>query len=201
MVLMLVSALAEVISLSAVLPFIGILIAPQRVFDSPFFLHLAQNWGIVSADQLLWPLTLAFVFAALVGGVMRMLLLWASMRLAYSGGADLSIEIYRRTLYQPFQVHAARNSSAIISAITTKVHRIVFQLLMPALVLVSSGILMLSITVTLIVINPVVALVATCGFGSSYVLITWFTRRRLNKNSLQIAYEENQVIKALQEGL
>ena len=35
--LMLISALAEVVSLGAVLPFIGVLIAPDRVFEYPTF--------------------------------------------------------------------------------------------------------------------------------------------------------------------
>lgn len=201
MVLMLISALVEVISLGAVLPFIGILIAPERVFGSPFFSNLAQGWGIVAAEQLMLPLTLAFVFAALAGGVIRLLLTWASMRLAYAGGADLSIEIYRRTLYQPFQVHVGRNSSAVISAITAKVHRIVFDLLMPLLILGSSMLLMIAITTTLLAINPFVALVVTGGFGSSYLLISFLTRRQLRLNSRRISYEETQVVKALQEGL
>lgn len=198
---MLISALVEVVSLGAVLPFIGILIAPERVFGSPFFSNLAQGWGIVSAEQLMLPLTLAFAFVALTGGVIRLLLTWASMRLAYAGGADLSIEIYRRTLYQPFQVHVARNSSAVISAITAKVHRIVFYLLMPLLILGSSMLLMLAITIALLVINPFVALVVTGGFGLSYMLISFLTRRRLRQNSRRISYEETQVVKALQEGL
>jgi len=201
MVLMLISALLEVVSLGAVLPFIGILIAPERIFGSPFFSNLAQGWGIISAEQLILPLTLAFAFTALASGVMRLFLTWASMQLAYAGGADLSIEIYRRTLYQPFQVHVSRNSSAIISAITAKVHRIVFELLMPLLILGSSMLLILAITTSLLVINPFVALIVTGGFGSSYALISLFTRRRLRQDSMRISYEETQVVKALQEGL
>jgi ATP-binding cassette subfamily B protein len=41
----------------------------------------------------------------------------------------------------------------------------------------------------------------TVGFGAGYGLITWLTRHRLEHNSRRIAYEQTQVIKALQEGL
>lgn len=199
--LMLISALAEVVSLGAVLPFIGVLIAPDRVFEYPTFSTLVKSWGITSPDQLLLPLTTAFIFAALVAGAIRMLLVWASTQLAHAAGADLSIEIYRRTLYQPYQIHLVRNSSVVISVITTKVRAIVFQLLMPLLVLGSSIVLIISITSALILINPVVALFVTGGFGASYGLITWLTRRKLNRNSQRIAYEETQVVKAIQESL
>ncbi len=199
--LMLVSAFAEVVSLGAVLPFLGILTTPEHVFGHPIVAGVALAWGITSADQLVLPLTVAFIAAALIAGAIRILLLWASTRLAVASGADLSIEVYRRTLYQPYRVHVARNSSEVISGITNKVNGVVFGVLLPLLTLVSSTVLLVAIMFVLIAIDPVVASVAAVGFGASYALITWMSRRRLHRNSQRIAYEQTQVVKALQEGL
>jgi len=199
--LMLVSAFVEVVSLGAVLPFLGILVAPEHVFNHPTVADMAQAWGITSADQLVLPLTVAFAAAALIAGAIRILLLWASTRLAFASGADLGIEVYRRTLYQPYRVHVARNSSEVISGITNKVNGVVFGVLLPLLTLVSSTVLLVAIMLALIAIDPMVASVAAVGFGASYALITWKSRRRLQRNSQRIAYEQTQVVKALQEGL
>ena len=198
--LMLVSGFAEVVSLGAVLPFLGILVAPDRVFNHPIVADEAFAWGITSADQLVLPLTVAFAAAALMAGSVRILLLWASTRLAVASGADLSIEVYRRTLYQPYQVHVARNSSTVLSGIS-KVNGVVFGVLLPLLTLGSSIVLLVAITLALIAIDPIVALAAAIGFGVSYGLITWMSRRRLLRNSQCISYEQTQVVKALQEGL
>ena len=130
---MIVSAFAEVVSLGAVLPFIGILVAPDRVFSHPIVADVTQAWGITSADQLVFPLTVVFIAVALVAGAIRILLVWASTRLAFSTGADLGIDVYSRTLYQPYQVHAATNSSEVISGITIKVNDVVFMVLLPLL--------------------------------------------------------------------
>ncbi len=197
--LMLVSAFAEVVSLGAVLPFLGILVAPEHVFNHPIVADVAQAWGITSADQLVLPLTVAFATAALIAGAIRILLLWVSIRLANACGADLSIEVYRRTLYQPYQVHVARNSSTVLSGIA-KVNGTV-TVLYQLLTLISATVLLVAIMLALIAINPMVASVAAVGFGASYALITWMSRRRLYRNSQRIAYEQIQVIKALQEGL
>lgn len=199
--LMLVSAFAEVISLGAVLPFLGILTAPDKLFDQPLVSDMAKTWGIATADQLVLPITVAFAVAALMSGTIRIFLLWVMTRLAVVSGADLSIEVYRRTLYQPYRVHVARNSSETISGITSKVDITIFGVLLPLLTLISSIVLLVAVTAALIIIDPTVALVATIAFGASYGLITWLTRRRLQRNSQRIAYEQTQVIKALQEGL
>ena len=41
-------------------------------------------------------------------------------RLAYATGADFSIDIYRRTLYQDYSAHVSRNSSEVLNGIITK---------------------------------------------------------------------------------
>ncbi len=109
--LILVSAFAEVFALGAVLPFLGILIAPEKVFHYPLVAHLVRLWGISAPAQLILPLTVMFTVAALLAGGIRLLLLWVSTRLAFATGSDFSIEVYRRTLYQPYRVHLALSSS------------------------------------------------------------------------------------------
>lgn len=199
--LMLVSAFSEVVSLGALLPFLGILIAPDRVFNHPIVTDVAQFFGITSADQLVLPLTIAFATAALTAGAIRILFLWAGTKIAFASGADLGIEVYRRTLYQPYRVHVARNSSEVISGITIKVNSVVFGVLLPLLTSVSSIMLLFAILFVLIAIDPVVASVTAVSFGASYALITWLARHRLKRNSQRIASEQTQVVKALQEGL
>ena len=199
--LMLVSAFAEVVSLGAVLPFLGTLTAPDRFFSLPYVADIARDWGINSGDQLVLPLTVGFAAAALIAGATRILLLWASTRLAFATGADLGIEVYRRTLYQTYRVHLSRNSSEVISGITNKVNNVVFLVLLPLLTLVSATVLLVAIMLALIAIDPIVATVTAVGFGATYGLITWVSRRKLHRNSQRIAYEQTQVVKALQEGL
>jgi len=201
MCLMLVSAFAEVVSLGSVLPFLSILVAPDAVFSYSVVADVAEAWGITSADQLVLPLTVAFASAALIAGAIRILLLWTITRIAFASGADLGIEAYRCTLYQPFRVHMARNSSEVISGIINKVNNVVFLVLMPLLTLVSSTVLLVAIMIALIAIDPIVASVAAVGFGAGYALISWMSRRQLHRNSQRIAYEQTQLVKALQEGL
>lgn len=198
--LLLVSAFAEVISLGAVLPFLGVLTAPEIVFRQPIVASAARRMGLESAEQIILPIVLIFVAAVLVTGAIRLLWLWASSRLALTVGADLSIDVYRRTLYQPYQVHISRSSSEIISGITNKVGGAV-NILSQLLTLISSAVLLVAIMFALLAIDPVVASVAAVGFGASYALITWLARNQVARNSRRIAIEQTQVIKALQEGL
>ena len=199
--LILVSAFAEIISLGAVLPFLGILAAPDLVFNHYMIADVIRDQSITSPEQLVLPLTVIFVSLAIIAGLIRVLLLWFSSKLAFSIGADLSIEIYRRTLYQPYSAHVNRNSSDLLSVVTNKIQTVIYGILLPLSGLINAITLLIAVSIALIVINPIVAITVTVIFGSSYGLISWITFKGLKSNGLRIADEQTKVIKVLQEGL
>ena len=201
LILMIAASFAEILSIGSILPFLAVLTDPNRIFQLPAAQPFIKMMGFTAPDQLLKPLTITFALAALISGATRLLLLWASTRLSFATGADLSISIYRRTLYQPYSVHAARNSSEVINGISGKTNSVIYGTVQPVLILISTSIMLISIMVALFTIDPVIALSAFGGFGLIYGVIISFTRKRMYNNSKSIARESTQVIKSLQEGL
>jgi ABC-type multidrug transport system fused ATPase/permease subunit len=197
----LVSALAEVVSLGAVLPFLGVLTAPDRVLGYPFIAHAARAWGITAPSQLLLPLTVIFVAVAVAAAVIRMGVLWAGTRFTFATGADIGIEVYRRSLYQSYSTHVSRNSSEVISGILAKVGGVVLGVILPLMTLISSVLVLVGVMAALLAINARLALIATGVFGAAYLSITAVSRRRLEHNSRRVADGYTQLVKALQEGL
>jgi ATP-binding cassette subfamily B protein len=200
LLLMILASFAEILSIGALLPFIAILTNPERVFLHPNAQSLVQILAITEPKQLLLPLTIIFGLAALLAGSMRLLLLWVSTRLSYAAGADISLKIYRNTLYQPYSVYVARNSSEIIDGISNKTNYSIY-LIYIALNLISSAVMVVTILVALLSVEPLVALTAFGGFGFIYFAIIQLTSKRLLINSQTVARESTIVIKSLQEGL
>ena len=200
LILTVFASIAEVISLGAILPFIGILTQPEQVFESPWLSEFISFFGIKSGQELVLPLTVAFGLAAIIAGSLRLLLLWLSIKLSNATGADLSIEVYERTLYQPFSVHLERSSSEIISGITQKVTAATGVLLAVTAVITSS-LLFTSIMTTMLIVDPAVTIIAGLTFGVAYLTVVFFTSSRFELNSRSIATQQTQVVKALQEGL
>jgi ABC-type multidrug transport system fused ATPase/permease subunit len=198
---MLLASFAEILSIGAVLPFLAVLISPERVFVQPDAKTIIQILGLTEPEQLLLPLTVAFTTAIVIAASIRLLLLWVSIRLSFAVGADLGISIYRRTLFQPYSVHVSRNSSEVISGISYKAKTVIYGFILPALALINASVMLITIFIALLVIEPIIALVAFGGFGLMYAIIIRLTRRKLLSDSQCMARESVQVIKALQEGL
>jgi ABC-type multidrug transport system fused ATPase/permease subunit len=197
---MLLGSFAEIFSIGAALPFLAVLTAPERVFEHAALQPFIRALGLTKPAELILPITIIFGLAALVAGIMRLFLLWASTRLSYATGADLSISIYRRTLYQPYAVHCARNSSEVISGISNKTSATI-NIITMILTLIGSAAMLITILLALLSLDPIIALTAFGGFGLIYVIIISLTRKQLSNNSDRISRESNRVIKSLQEGL
>jgi ATP-binding cassette subfamily B protein len=200
-ILMCLVSFAEIISIGAVLPFLGALTAPEQVFKHPIAQPFINILALSKPEQLLLPLTIVFAIAALCSGVLRLVLHWGQTRLSYAIGADFGSSIYRRTLYQPYVVHLNRNSSEVISAISTKADAIVYTILLPLLVILSSCMMLLTIFVALMLFEPTIALGAILGFGAVYGLTIYMTKSRLSIYSRVISDEQTSIVKTLQEAL
>lgn len=198
--LMLLTSFAEILTIGAVLPFLQVLTFPEKVFLLNWFQPFISFFNIQSPSELLLPLTILFITAAVLAGMMRLLLLWASTRLTFAAGSDLSISIYRRTLYQPYSVHVSRNSSEIISGISSKVSNVI-GMINNILIIISSFVIALLILLALLLINPLIAISAFGGFGFLYFSIIKINSKKVLLDSERIARESTNVVKILQEGL
>jgi ABC-type multidrug transport system fused ATPase/permease subunit len=200
-IIILIASLSEVISIGAVLPFLGILLNPERVLSQPLLHPFLEKFNLQDEHQLMLLLTIIFISAALFSGAMRLALHWTQTRLCFAIGADISYQLYRNALYQPYSVHVSRNTSEVITAISTKSNTVIYNTLLPFMFMVSSSIILVSILIVLITIDPKLALSTIGGLGGIYTTIMFITKKRLSLDSQSISFQNNQVIKSLQEGL
>ena len=201
LILIFVASLVEVVSVGAVLPFLGVLTAPEQVYQHPLMQPLIQTLELSEPSQLVLPLTLLFIIAAVLAGSIRLLLLYVMTRLTYATGADLGFKIYNLTLYQEYAIHVSRNSSEVINGILNKSSTVISSVIMPVIQFISATILIISIMAALLVIDTIVALSAFIGIGSLYMGIIRYSGKQLKENSKIIADKSTQMVKSLQEGL
>jgi len=196
--LILVASIAEVISIWAVIPFLGILIGSKNVGE----LLPIKFEGFVNLSLLPpFDVTILFCIAVSVSGALRLFAIWFQTRLSHAVGMDFSCEIYRKTLYQPYSVHTNRNSSEVITGMMTKTNDVVQLVIFPLLSLASSTVLLIAILGALLLINTKIALFLLIGLCLIYSGIMLLTKGRLKANSYKINFNSSAVVKLIQESL
>jgi ABC-type bacteriocin/lantibiotic exporter with double-glycine peptidase domain len=198
--LMLGGAIAEVVSLGAIIPFLAILVDPDRALQTPMLARLVHALGLAGiAEDLRWQLTLLFALAAVAAGAMRFALIYATAKVNYGMGHELGREVYRRTLYQPYEVHVARNSGEILGGIA-KVDEVVV-VIYGLLNMLSASVMAIFIVLTLLFINAWLATIALVGLGGFYAAIFVAARRQLLHNSHVTSAAYGKRVETVQEGL
>jgi ABC-type multidrug transport system fused ATPase/permease subunit len=197
--LMLIGALAELVTIGMVLPFLTLITDSGGTRTVPFLPDLLHAVG-VDRGNLLFATAVLFAVVAIVAAGMRVLLTWAMQRFVYRLGHDLSAEVYRRTLYQPYCYHISQNSSTLIANIA-KVQFIVSGVLLALMQAATGLVISFAIMIGLLLIDARTALLAAFGLGGTYVAVTLATRRRIATNGRVASAAQVERIKSVQEGL
>ena len=198
--LMIISSFAEFLNIGAVLPLLSLLVAPDKFIELPQIQEFMRFFNIQSGSEFIAIALISFGFVVVFANAMRMIVVWANVRLSSSVGADLSIEVYKRTLHQPYIVHLSRNSSDVINVVTGQVNYAVLTIAM-VMNLVGSVIMLAAMVIAIWLVDPRIATAALVGFSLIYLLVAGITRARLNNASRRISMESARVVKTLQEGL
>lgn len=198
---MVLSAVAEIISIGSLIPFMEVLITKDGVnkYQVVFSQYLPSLH--LDTDSIKRLILAGFCIAIFISGGLKMMLLLMNSRLAFLIGADLGRKIYTRTLFQPYLVHIARSSSEIITGITQKTSAVTHNAVAPAINIFSAVIIMLGILITIFIINPVITISLFWGILAIYFMWMMRISQRLKVNSQIISVESTFVLKSLREGL
>lgn len=200
LVLMVAGAVAEVVTIGALLPFLAAIADPQGSPVLAIMAPLLDVFGAREPGRAVYVLAGLFGLAAVVAAVIRLILLWASHSFVNGVSYELATRLYADALHQPYAWHAGRNSSEIIAAIS-KVQLVTQNVFTPMMQAVIATIISTFLIIGLIMMDPAMALAAGIGFAIIYLAATMATRPRLRRNSTVIARAQTDRIKAMQEGL
>ena len=160
----------------------------------------ASFLDLQSSSDLLIPVTLLFIVFAILCSITRLVNLWLNGLLAAGAGSDLSSEVFKISLYQPYSYHINNSTSEIITTSTLHVGTCAGAI-NTSLQLITSFIVSVSLAFGLFVINPYIASIVFLVFSCAYLLLVLWNRNKLVRNGRLIASNSLYQLKLLQEGL
>ncbi len=183
-ILQVVSAGMEVLSLAVVIPFIGVL---TNAGDTSARSWIEEWAGPFAGDDGVVAIALVFVVVAVLSGILRLACIWVTTRLSLAILNDLTVEAFRLLLYQPYTAHLRLRSGEAQSAILSKVEMVSQAVVRPVLTLVGSALTIVMITGALLLVHPVASATVLGGVSLGYCSALAVTRRRLKRNGRILA--------------
>jgi ATP-binding cassette subfamily B protein len=198
--LMPMTAIAEMAMVAAIVPFLALLAGRSNYETLPMLSRLLDELQRLTPSNPLLAAGALLVLAALTTAALRLILSWLSNQFAFGMGHDVSVEIQRRLLHQPYLFHLRHHSSEPLSALD-KVDHLIFNLVLQVIQAVNATLIILFVIGLLVSLDPLSALLAAMLVGGSYGLGMIMTRRRLTTHAKFIASAYQQRLRSVQESL
>lgn len=196
-----VMSFAELATIGAVIPFMAAMIAPEHMFGNPTIKSVFDYLGLHSTSEILFPVCAMFGLLGLASAGVRLVQVYANSRFAFGIGTELSTSMYRRTLYQPYERLIECNSSELVNGIVNKSAWLINNIILSVVNIVGGSIVMTSVILGLVWIQPTATMLAFGSLGSCYVAVSLYAKRKIQNTSEVLNRESGAVIKILQEGL
>ncbi|MEB3145083.1 MAG: ABC transporter ATP-binding protein, partial [Cylindrospermopsis raciborskii 1523720] len=200
-ILMLLTATSEVISLGAVLPFLGALSNANGVLQNPTLQPLWQKLGVSTTFHLVFWLAGTFGIAVILANILRIVTLRSQLRFAAAVASELSCEVYRRVLCQPYSFHIRHSSNELIAGITSDISIVSGIILPQTLLLAVNTMIVIALVLSVVIISPGIAIGTAVTLGVSYWILLGVSKQVLANNSHIITSQNRFLVKYLQEGL
>jgi ATP-binding cassette subfamily B protein len=198
---MIVSSLAQMVSVAAIFPFLSALGNTQQFLQEPRLRPLLGVLHIDTAQRLVLALAIGFIATQVFGNGLALLVLHVRYKLAGRVAAAISSQAYYASLHQSFSFYSRQHSSALIQTLIGDTDQVCFGLLMPGFDLISNAILTPFLIFTLVLISWQIAIGSALILGISYFLI-FRSRQQLLKLNGQLMTNSNQAkVQVIQESI
>lgn len=200
LILMCLSAVADLVSLSSALPFLYVLTEPEKIWQNAAFQRYFIAFNLNNPSELIIPATIIFIAAAIVSGFIRLFNLWFNSRLAGSIGCDISTAVYKNILHQPYGFHINEERSKIKIALVQHLN-IVMRCLNDYFNLIWAFLTMGILFIGMVFTNWVIVVGAIGIFGLAYLFLSKNSQRRLLDNGFKVADANKKQLKMLDEAM
>ncbi len=198
---LLVATAIETLGIGLLLPLLGLLSDPGTLRK----FSIIARWLPEGDPQVTMPTTL--IVGCIVGTFYLLkaaYLAWVTrsqMAFAFGVQADMSRRVFESCLAKPYAFHATTNSARLINNSLGEVQIFTNGVLIAGVSLVAEILVLLSVSVLLLVIEPIAAVVSAVLLGGVVATFYGFVRRRLRHWGERRPVFEAQRLQHLQQGL
>jgi ABC-type multidrug transport system fused ATPase/permease subunit len=191
----------ELFTIGAVIPFVGVLVSPEKVLGIPELVGLFEYLGIHDSADLLLPMVSIFGLLAISSALIRLFYIYLNSRFSFSVGARLSTKMLNNVLNLDYETFLKANSSEYLNTISNKTNYLMSGIILGGIQIIGNSIVVFSITTSLIIYNPILSSALFGSLSIIYIVIALASRKYLSGFSQDLSQMSNLSIKVLQESL
>lgn len=180
LLIVILSALSATAMVASILPFLGVLSDPNRIYESGVLLWLYSHWNFESERSFLFFLGLGTIAVILVANAIQVLRVWVVTRFAMMRSHSISLNLLSNLLRQPYKFFLENNSGEMGTRILSETQQVVQQFFKPAAEGVAALFTVIALIALLLWVSPIVTLSILSVLTFVYGALLLGIRSRVN---------------------
>jgi ABC-type multidrug transport system fused ATPase/permease subunit len=201
LILVIGMAFIESAGVISIMPFLAVLSNPG-IAESNHYLNLLYDFTEASNKQnFIVYLGFISLFIVVFSTVLKILTQYAVNRFSSLQRHYFSTRLLKIYLQQNYEFFIQRNSTVLVKNILSEVDQLIWTMILPALTLMSYGIVLLSMVGILLLYDPLMAIATALVLGVFYVAIYMLVRKKLNQIGQEFTQANTERYQNCQEAL
>lgn len=199
-VLVVVMAFTELLGIASIAPFMALVGDISILEKSNVFAELYQFSGITDPMDFVFYTGLLVLVALSVSTLVSMFTVWKLSLYAARVGTEIADRLYAYYMQEDWQFHASGSSAQLTKQVSTEAIRITNQIINPLMQMNAKVVLATLISVSILIYNPIIAIVGLFIFALAYFLLYKLVRKKLVSNGQKISQVSTERFRLMNEG-
>jgi ATP-binding cassette, subfamily B, bacterial PglK len=178
-VVMIFSAVIEVVGIASIMPFLALITEPELIQENVILNRLYTVLNFESTNRFLVFTGIAVLIILIVSNLLIFLTHWGLARFSWMRGHSVSMRLLKNYLFQPYSYFLNQNSALLGKNILSEVQIAVKGVIVPLMEIFARSVVAVFIFVLLMVVEPMLAILSIAILGGAYILTYRIIKRRL----------------------
>ena len=199
-VLVIVMSLTQIVGVASIIPFMALVSDLSQLQQDTIIAEVYKLSGLNSESQFVFWLGLGVLIMLFFASIISMYTTWRITLFANKISVEIADRLYIHYLKQDWLFHASGSSAQLTKQITTETLRINHGILMPFMHLNANVVFVTSMSISIFIFDPIVAIVGVVIFALSYYSIFKIVSLTLLKNVRTISEMYEKRYRLMNEG-
>ena len=194
-------AFIESAGVISIMPFLAVLSNPNVVESNSYLKQLYDFTGAANKQNFILYLGFLSLFVVMCSTVFKIVTQYAVNRFASLQRHYFSTRLLKTYLQQNYEFFIQRNSATLAKNILSEVDQLIWTMILPALTLMSYGVVLLSMVGILLLYDPLMAIATAFVLGLFYASIYMLVRKKLTQIGQEFTQANKERYQTCQEAL
>lgn len=199
-VLVVLMAFTELLGIASIAPFMALVGDISILEKDNLFAKLYQMSGLTNPMDFVFYTGFLVLIALTISTIVSTYTTWKLSLYGAGVGIEIADRLYAYYMREDWQFHASGSSAQLTKQVSTEAMRITNGIVQPLMRMNAKVVLSTLIAISVIIYNPVIAIVGLMIFALAYFLLYKLVRKQLAINGLELSQVSTDRFRLMNEG-